>query len=189
MNFLTRMWKQLCCNANTGRIFRSKSGQECISHFCNSAFECTAFYLSKSNLKKVLAVWERLLPIVFWQKSIEVIKQLMNTINLGRRVISILTPWADQLSISAHKSQRQFAKELASDLAFLQSLTPRQHCSQLLYLSHCSGVKATKSLHSKRQEDDTLAAASFSCVPDLSLVGLRENMKTFICVVIVVMEK
>ena len=55
MNFLTRMWKQLCCNANPGRIFSSKSDQECISDFCNSAFECTAFYLSKSNLKKVLA--------------------------------------------------------------------------------------------------------------------------------------
>ena len=125
-------------------------------------------------------VWERLLPIVFRQKWNEIIKQLLNTINLGRRVISILTPWADHLSISAHKSQRQFAKELASDLAFLQSLTPRQHCSQLLYLSHCSGVKATKSLHRKRQEDETLVAASFSCVPDFSLVGLRER-RSSIC--------
>ena len=60
---------------------------------------------------------------------------LLNTINLGRRVISVLTPWADHLSISAHQSQRQFAIELASHLAFLQPLTPRQGCSQLLNLT------------------------------------------------------
>ena len=65
-------------------------------------------YLQQTVANTILIInisnsrWERLLPIVFWQKWNEVIKQLLNTINLGRRVISILTPWADHLSIPAH---------------------------------------------------------------------------------------
>ena len=77
----------------------------------------TAILTLLYGLKELQSVWERLLPVVFWQKWNEVIKLLLNTINLSRRVISVLTPWADHLRISAHQSQRQFAKELASHLA------------------------------------------------------------------------